>query len=231
MKNSLRIVGVFLLIILIHSCQKYDKNALKDIDGNAYTSVTIGTQVWMVENLKTTKYNDGTTIPLVTDNTAWLNLTTPGYCWYNNDAGTNKNTYGALYNWYVVNTDKLCPMGWHVPSDAEWHNLVLYLDGNASIDNIPESSIAGGKLKEEGTSHWMSPNTGTNSSGFRALPGGGRNSLGFGSIGVSGLYWSSTGIAEFEYVLYRGLGYNTSDIFRDRYSKWIGCSVRCLKDQ
>jgi uncharacterized protein (TIGR02145 family) len=230
MKKLIRIVGVFLLVFLIHSCKKDDKNALKDIDGNVYTSVTSGTQVWMVENLKTTKYNDGTPIPLVTDNTAWTNLTTPGYCWYNNDAAANKNTYGALYNWYAVNTDKLCPTGWHVPSDAEWHTLVLYLDGNASIDNIPESSIAGDKLKEEGTSHWMSPNTGTNSSGFKALPGGGRNSLGFGSIGGSGLYWSSTGIAGYEYVLYRGLGYNTSDIFRSTYSKWIGCSVRCLKD-
>ena len=106
-----------------------------DIDGNVYHTVTIGTQVWMVENLKTTKYNDGTAIPLVTDNTAWGALTTPGYCWYNNDSATYKNTYGALYNWYAVNTGKLAPTGWHVPTDSEWTVLTTYLGGQ---------SVAGG---------------------------------------------------------------------------------------
>src|SRR5664279_2133742 len=83
-----------------------------DIDGNVYTTVTIGTQVWMVENLKTTKYNDGTSIPNITDGAAWESLTTPGYCFYNNEAA-NKTTYGALYNWYTVNSSKLAPTGWH----------------------------------------------------------------------------------------------------------------------
>ena len=91
---------------------------VKDIDGNVYKTVTIGKQVWMMENLKTTKYNDGKTIPLVTDNTAWTDLTASEYCWYNNDIA-NKKVYGALYNWYTVNTNKLCPKGWHVSADAE----------------------------------------------------------------------------------------------------------------
>ena len=105
-------------LILINSCSKDEAEnnpaSITDKDGNVYTSVTIGTQVWMVENLKTTKYNDGTPIPNVTDNTEWSNLTTPAYCWYDNDI-TKKNPYGALYNGYAVRTGKLCPTGWHVP--------------------------------------------------------------------------------------------------------------------
>ena len=139
-------------------------NTVTDIDGNVYHTVKIGTQVWMVENLKTTKYNDGTPIPLVTANSSWAILTTPGYCFYNNDANVNKATYGAMYNWYIVNTGKLCPAGWHVPIDAEWTTLTNYLGSE---------NAAGGKLKEFGISHWVTPNDGTtNSSGFTALPAG-----------------------------------------------------------
>lgn len=156
-----------------------------DSDGNVYNTVTIGTQVWMAENLRTTKYKDNTAIPLVTDNTAWTNLSTPGYCWYNNDAATNKSTYGALYNWYTVNTGKLCPTGWHVPTDAEWSTLTTCLGG---------VGVAGGKLKEAGTSHWMSPNVGaTNETGFTALPSGYRYAGGtFEYNGLGGWWWSST---------------------------------------
>ncbi len=103
--------------------------AVTYVDGNVYNIVIIGTHVWMKENLKTTKYNDGSNIPLVIDSTTWVNLTTPGYCWYNNDATSHKNTYGALYNWYAVNTGKLCPAGWYVPSDTEWQTLMNYLGG------------------------------------------------------------------------------------------------------
>jgi len=109
---------------------------ITDIDGNYYTTVTIGTQVWMVENLKTTKYNDGTGIPLVTDNTVWCNLSTPGYCWYNNDETTYKNPYGALYNWHTVHTGKLCPSGWHVPTDSEWITLTSYFGGMNTADKL-----------------------------------------------------------------------------------------------
>ena len=153
-----------------------------DYDGNHYSSVLIGSQIWMAENLKTIKYNDGTAIPLVTDATEWSNLTTHGYCWYNNDEATYGDTYGALYNWYTVETGNLCPTGWHVPTDAEWTELIDYLGGE---------SVAGGKLKETGTTHWNSPNPGaTNETGFTTLPGGYRADFNgsSGDIGNGG-YW------------------------------------------
>ena len=137
--------------------------ACTDFDGNNYPVGQIGTQIWMVENLKTTRYNDGTDILSITDNTTWENLITPGYCFYNNGV-VNKNTYGALYNWYAVNTGKLAPKGWHVPTNDEYTTLITFLGGE---------SVASSKLKESGTSHWQSPNTeATNQSGFTALPGG-----------------------------------------------------------
>ena len=120
-----------------------------DIEGNVYSVIQIGTQIWKAENLKTTKYNDNSDIPNVTDNNTWIALSTPGFCWYNNDASTYKNTYGALYNWYAVNTDKLCPSGWHVPSDDEFTTFTNFLG---------DINYAGGKIKEAVTVHWSSPN-------------------------------------------------------------------------
>ncbi len=196
-------------------------NVYTYVEGNVYKIVTIGTQVWMAENLKTTKYNDGTAIPLVTDNTAWANLATPGYSWYNK-AATNKDTYGALYNWYTVNTKKLCPNGWHVPSDTEWTTLITFLGGENG---------AGGKLKETGFSHWLSPNTSaTNTTGFTALPGGRRYGGGtFSNIGYYGHWWSSS-----EYSTanswYRYMTSRASDVNRNDNSKQAGFSVRCLRD-
>ena len=194
-----------------------------DIDGNVYSTVAIGTQVWLKENLRVTKYNDGTTIPLVTDATAWGNLTTAGYCWHNDDMNTYGTTYGALYNWYTVNTAKLCPTGWHVPSDTAWTTLETYLGGS--------SVAAGGKLKETGTTHWLSPNTGaTNSSGFTALPGGYRFNYGtYDSIGNFGLWWSST--EDFAgYAWNRYLYYSYSNVVRYGSNKSYGFSVRCGRD-
>jgi uncharacterized protein (TIGR02145 family) len=193
-----------------------------DIDGNVYHTVTIGTQVWMVENLKTTKYNDGVAIPLVTDIATWAALTTPGYCWNNNDAATFKNTYGVLYNWYTVNTGKLAPAGWHVPTDSEWSVLATYLGGD---------SVAGGKLKEVGTTNWLSPNTSaTNETGFTALPGGYRNLFGaFFSIGGSGYWWSAT-VRDATYSWGRGIYYNGANVFRFDYYNRSGFSVRCVRD-
>ena len=196
---------------------------VKDNDGNVYSIVTIGTQVWMKENLKTTKYNDGTSIPLVTDATAWTNLSTPGFCWYNNDSANYKATYGALYNWYTVNTGKLCPTGWHVPTDAEWTTLTDYLGG---------TSVAGGKLKEEGTAHWNSPNTGaTNESGFTALPGGIRINYNgtFTYIGEHSNWWPATDY-DATNAWYRTLNYNNSEVGRYDNSKRYGFSVRCVRN-
>jgi uncharacterized protein (TIGR02145 family) len=193
-----------------------------DIDGNVYKTVKIGTQVWMAENLRTTKLKYGGTIPLVADNTAWSNLSTSGYCWYNNDETTYKATYGALYNWHTVVTGNLCPTGWHVPTDAEWTTLTTYLGG---------ASGAGGKLKETGTVHWSSPNTGaTNESGFTALPGGCRYGNGsFTDFGLYGFWWSSTASSG-AYALHRNMGYNSNDVFSISIEKEAGFHVRCLKD-
>lgn len=211
-----------MLSIRVKSLTKKASNSsstLTDIDGNVYHAITIGTQVWLVENLKVTKYADGTAIPLVTDDKTWFNLKTPGYCWYNNDA-SNKNIYGALYNWHAVNTGKLCPAGWHVPSDAEWTTLTTYLGG---------SSMAGGKMKEVGTTHWQSPNSGaTNSSGFTATPAGYRGETGF-IPGSNALFWSSTEFDTSTAWIYYLLCDNTA-AGRNNGGKYHGCSVRCLKD-
>lgn len=222
---SYLLAGIALTIILIGCDKEVNSPAdiVKDIDGNVYHAVTIGTQTWMVENLKTTKYNDGTDIPIVKDSLLWAGLSTPGYCWYNNDGATYKATYGALYNWYAVNTDKLCPIGWHVPSEEDWFNLTDYLG---------TIFIAGGKLKESGTTHWASPNTSaTNETGFTALPGGYRTNEGaFFHIGYYGFWWSSSE-SEWGYEAYcQGMGYDYNDCGGYDTKKESGFSVRCLKD-
>jgi uncharacterized protein (TIGR02145 family) len=193
-----------------------------DIDGNVYRTVRIGTQWWMAENLKTTRYNDGVQIPLVTDEVSWANLydlKTPGFCFYNNDA-TLGSVYGGLYNWYAVNTGKLAPEGWHVPTDAEYNALANYLGGE---------SIAGGKMKEVGFAHWIQPNEGaTNSSGFTALPGGCRAST-FISLTYVANFWTSTEANASE-AWRRHLTSAEGNARRDRMLKHAGFSVRCIKD-
>jgi len=215
-----------LLFIMMNSCQKNDdnnpSNTVTDIDGNVYHTVTIGTQVWLVENLKTTRYNDGDSIPLVTDSQAWSKLDTSGYCWYNNDIA-NKTTYGALYNWFTVNTGILAPAGWHVPTDAEWTTLTDYLGGE---------SIAGGKLKETATAHWRSPNAGaTNESGFTALPGGHRDVNGtFSVMGDDGFWWSASEYGTTGKVWYRNMNYNYTGVVSVSNNKINGHSIRCIRD-
>jgi uncharacterized protein (TIGR02145 family) len=194
--------------------------ALTDTDGNVYGTLTIGSQVWMSENLKTTKFNDGTDIPLVTDNSEWGSLTSPAYCWYENDEETYKNLYGGYYTWYAVNTDKLCPAGWHVPSQDEWATLIDYLGG---------ADVAGGKLKTTGTEYWNSPNTdATNESGFSGLPGSQRPNI-FSTLGNNGRWWSnteSTSNSAHAYVLY----HDEAVIRRNSTTKRNGLNVRCIKD-
>ncbi len=196
-------------------------NEITDIEGNVYGTIKIGNQVWMAQSLKTGKINDGTTIPLVKDNNTWAKMTTPAYCWYDNN-DDDQNMYGALYNWYAANSSNICPSGWHVPSDQEWTVLATSLGGEA---------IAGGKMKETGFLHWLSPNTGaTNTSGFTGLGGGNRNINGaFFNMAITGDYWSTT-------------EYNTSEAWdrflyardqilsREHYAKTIGFFIRCVKN-
>lgn len=192
-----------------------------DIDGNIYKTVKIGNQIWMTENLKSTQYNDGTIIPLVTGNSTWSMLNTPGYCWLWDDESSYKAIYGALYNWMAVNTGKLCPIGWHVPTDTEWTTLTTFLGGE---------SVAGGKMKETGTSHWEMNFGATNEVGFTGLPGGARNSNGSSlSVGTVGYFWSSTQSSTTT-SWYRGLYNELKVVERQAFNKKYGLSVRCLKD-
>jgi uncharacterized protein (TIGR02145 family) len=200
----------------------------------ALPSVTIGTQVWTNKNLDVTTYRDGTPIPQVTDPTAWVNLTTGAWCYYNNDPA-NGAIYGKLYNWYAVAgihdaeslanpalRKNLAPTGWHVPSDDEWSTLISFLGGG---------SVAGGKMKSTGTSLWQNPNTAaTNQSGFTGLPAGFRDFFGTSSIiRLRGLWWSTSenfGV----YAWGRYLNCTDGTANRNEYEKWYGFSVRCLKD-
>lgn len=196
---------------------------MTDQDGNVYKTVTIGTQTWMAENLRTNKYNDGTAIPNITDDDEWRGLSTGAFCNYNNTINTDTiATYGRLYNWFAVNTGKLAPKGWHVPTDAEWSALTTYLGGE---------SVAGGKLKEIDTTHWASPNTSaTNESGFTALPGGYRDYTGtYDDIGFGGYWWSATESTAAS-AWGRVMDGNYSYVVRDSYGKEVGFSVRCVRD-
>lgn len=202
---------------------------VSDYEGNEYQTVVIGNQEWMRENLRTTKYNDGTDIPLAIENIAWSKLTTPGYCWYNNDEASFKTAYGAIYNNYAAYSDNLCPTGWHVPSSEEWVILIDYLGG---------SKVAGGKLKESGTANWNSPNTGaTNMSGFTGLPGG---VLGewdgtwpFRGIHTQGNWWNSTKSTDINNTnnwVHLQYNNNESYIFGGSNAENVGMSVRCVRD-
>jgi uncharacterized protein (TIGR02145 family) len=218
---------VIIAFIVLNFIVSGIKNRAKNIyfinsgDNQIYKEIKIGDQVWMAENLRTTLFNDGTAIPLATENTVGNNLKTPAYCWYNNNAGKyEKSAYGALYNWYAVNTGKLCSTGWHVPTDAEWAILTDYLGGER---------VAGDKLKETGTTHWESPNFGaTNETGFTALPGGSRDYNGSFGIGIDGSWWSST--EEYSFALFRSMNYSNSGVNRAHEKRDGFSSVRCVKN-
>ncbi len=195
---------------------------VKDLDGNEYETVTIGDQVWMAENLKTTTLNDGTLIPKVADNTPWSNLESAGLCWYNNNEDQNKEVYGALYNWHTVASGKLCPSGWHVPSSDEWDILYDYLGDSAAS-----------KLKETGNSHWATENKdATNSTGFTARPGGYRiPNTGFQQKGYYGYWWSSTSDPNNTTRIFgREMNAQSKDGSEIVYNPNHGMSVRCLKN-
>jgi uncharacterized protein (TIGR02145 family) len=223
MRNTKVILSLVLFISMASTVVR--AQTVTDIDGNVYKTVTIFREVWMMENLKTTRYNDSTRIPLVIDNEAWREAT-PAYCWYENFEYANKNTYGALYNWYAINTNKLCPTGWHVSTKKEWNHLLDHLG----------PMQAGWALKERGTTHWRAPNAGvTNSSGFTALPGGYRRSNGvFYGIGLMGYFWAAPG--NFTVIpWYQGWklswGYYSQVECANFHKKRVGLSVRCIKDK
>jgi uncharacterized protein (TIGR02145 family) len=260
MKNMFRISGfkissnmilikIMLCVVLLFivGLIRIQAQTVTDIDGNVYNTVTIGTQVWMKENLKTTKYNDNTSIPLVTIHSAWVALTTPGYCWYNNDAAANKTTYGALYNWYAVDATSnggknVCPTGWHVPTDNEWTTMENYLIANGY--NY-DGTITGNKYAKAmaSASGWSSySGVGTvgntdypakrNATGFTALPGGYRwDPEEFINIGSYGSWWSSSEVIS-TYAWSRYIFCGSEIVSRiSFFGKSNGFSVRCLRDQ
>lgn len=206
---------------------------ITDIDGNTYRTIKIADQSWMAENLRTTRYNDGSPIPHVNGVAGWINRGTEGYCWYNNDAERFGEIFGALYNWYCISTNKICPSGWHVPGDDEWAALIEYAGGD---------SIAGRKMKESTDAHWVQTEASiTNSTGFTVLPGGNRWGVTtdplsyFTDLGYSGNFWSSTEFSDPGFGIYGAY-------CRSFYHAWDGCtqsvftrneglSVRCIKDQ
>ena len=193
---------------------------IRDIDNHKYAIVKIGDQVWMKENLRTTHYNNGNAIPLVTDAATWSALTTPAYTWYENTG----SDYGALYNFHVVSSShNVCPVGWHVPSEEDWTSLINHLGG---------TGIAGGSLKESGLAHWAHPNiAGTNDSGFTGLPGGYRKSLGtFFFKGQFGFWWSSKENSVSKEAQFYSLLYNDLLINVNTLNKNYGLSIRCVKD-
>ncbi len=209
---------------------------IADVDGNTYNTVTIGTQMWMAENLKTTKYKDGTPIPLVTDNTAWSAATSPAYCWYANDQTTNKPIYGAIYNFYTVSTGVLCPAGWHVPTDAEYQTLEQFLGMDPSQLSLYEwrGTDQGAQMKS--TTGWAIGQAGTNTSGWSALPGGYRfgPSGVFNNIGSLSYWWTSS--SDPVNAFYRRLdgvdattGLVQNKIFRSGVVYQGGKYVRCMK--
>jgi len=202
-----------------------DLELVVDGDGNIYTYVTIGTQQWLVENLHTTRYMDGTAITLVENAVAWAALGTEAYCWYDNDEATYGDIYGTLYNWWAVdNAHGLAPTGWRVPTEADWVTLTTYLGGTANM---------GGILKEIGLAHWLTPNTGAiDTYGFTSLPAGARFYTGtFDNITERNWLWSSTSVdannANLRYIRYDTAavpGAGTSS------GKKYGMSVRCVRD-
>jgi len=225
-KSITQILTTLISMILLISCEKDNKKGLPtDGDGNVYDTITIGTQTWLVENLKTTKYNNGISIPLVTDNSEWITKTSAAFCWYNNQPEKYKDDYGALYNWWAIQVSALCPVGYHVPTTEEWTTLIDYLGGE---------NVAGGKLKLTGNIFWNNNSLATNESGFSAVGGGFRTYYDgtFISIRDNGSWGSSSpGIdvnSGVRLILYSHTG---EAMISGGINKKAGISVRCLKNK
>lgn len=240
MKTIFKSIIIIVIYIITYGCKDEDikTGKVKDIDGNVYKTVTIGTQTWMAENLKTTRYNDGVEISNVTDDTEWTNLETGAYCNYDN-LETNATKYGRLYNFFAVNTGKLAPKGWHVATDDDWTILVNYLiangynyDGTKDEDKVAKSlctKTSWNLSSEAGTPGAVPDNN--NSSGFSALPGGYLNG-GFYNAGLGGYWWSPSELGTSYGAGLRALFFNDNHMFLnlENYSWSSGFSVRCLRD-
>lgn len=215
-----------IIILNFTTCKKDNEEnpaetgTVTDIDGNLYKTVKIGSQWWMAEYLKVTRYRNGDTIPIVSDGAEWSSQSAGAYCWCKNDI-SKKDTCGALYNWYTLTDNRIvAPVGWHIPTDAEWTSLTTFLGGD---------SIAGGKLKS--TSGWFADGNGTNISGFNAIPVGFRDYEGYfvNPLGMA-VFWSLTE-HDTDYALCRSLYAQGNDIIRSATYKKEGLSVRCVQDQ
>ena len=222
---------ILIAVMLFQNCGDKESNCIinpgnivetfMDIDSNIYHGVKIGNQIWMMENLRTTRYRNGDTIPNVINNIQWVQEKNGGYCHYGNNI-QNSITYGNLYNWFAVNDPRnLAPIGWHIPTNSEFFILTKYLGG---------FDVAVGKLKECGLDHWQSPNTGgTNETSFTALPGGLRFDGIFFDIGIHGYWWTSTEI-DTSWSQDFNLYYIKTAPFGTLSTKDQGLSIRCVKD-
>jgi len=225
------VIGLILATILwLTSCSSDDKFIIRtgggavDIDGNEYQTVVIGDQEWFAENLMVTRNNDHTGIDGFSNLDSWYSTNSPGYCYYNNNAGF-KESYGLLYNWYAASSGKACPTGWHVPTSNEWQKL---------INNLGGVSSAGGKMKEEGFEHWIEPNEGaTNESLFTALPGGYNypTPKSYGNMGQNGFWWTSTEISDSKAYSVLMSYQNSNAGLNTEYFKQQGLSIRCVKNK
>jgi uncharacterized protein (TIGR02145 family) len=212
-----------LLFMLITGCMHNNPETVTDIDGNIYHTVKLGSQVWMIENLKTTRYQNGDLIPNIIDTSQWSYIPLGALCNYNNDP-KNVSTYGHLYNWFAVTDSRnIAPKGWHVPAYKEIETLVAFLGGD---------TIVSGKMKESGTTHWLAPNTdATNESGLTVLPGGYRFNRGgtFHTIGCNSYWWTTTQSIEF-YSWSKRIYWYFAHADYNHDLKTFGFSIRCVKD-
>lgn len=261
MKNLFPIIA-FLFLILVSCCKKEDDiktgrstavfntsktyGTVKDIDGNVYKTITLGKQTWMAENLRTTRYQNGDSIPNVkekTDLSLWGNLTTGAYCAYNNTGNLDSiATFGLLYNGYAITDSRnIAPEGWHVPTDADWDALETFVAAGDAETLPTGNGVAGGRLKEAGTLHFGPANHADNSSGFTALPGGERStsyneatySSKFQFIGYFGAYWTSSELRPppMRTMIMRLMVPDFTSITRGENPISFGNSVRCVKDK
>lgn len=223
------------LTLLINGVKAQKNNVITDIDGNRYKKVSIANQVWLQENLRTTTFNDGTPILKVESNTTWSNTAKPAYCWYNNTSDI-KSTFGALYNWYVVEQGNVCPTGWHVATDKDWMQLELLIGVPEDvIEDIDWRGYVSHKLAGE-IDLWvpgvLKNMEGFASTDFKALPAGNRigESGSFGNKGSNAYWWCPELHTESDGAIYRSIFYGSAHMIKQVSPKNYGMAIRCVKD-